>query len=112
MAQHVVARLEIFGNLYNPGIVVADQHVRGPGARVSATEKANAINLKEFKCSLIHGLAGAIAVGQVVNDGAFVWPRNRHPLEKHRVSGIDRCVPLCVGPILVADYIRGLICIW
>lgn len=112
MAQHIVTCLEILGNLDNPGIVVANQHVRGPGARVSATEKTNAINLEEFKSSLINGLAGAIAVGHIVNDGALVWPWNRHPLEKHRVSGFDRRVPLCIGAILVADYVRGLICIW
>jgi hypothetical protein len=111
VAQDVVTRLKIFGNLYNPGIIVADQHVRGPGAWIPAAKKANAINLEEFKCGFIHGLALAIAVGQVVNDSAFVRPRNRHPLEKHSVPSLDRCMPFCVGGILVANYIRRLICI-
>lgn len=111
MAQNVVSRLEILGDLHNPGVIIGDQYVRGPVARIPATDEANTINLEEFKSSLIHGLAIAIAVGQIVNDGAWVWPRNRHPLEEHSVSSFDRCVPSSIGGILMADDVRRLICV-
>lgn len=111
MAQNVVARREILGDLYNPGIIVGDQHVRGPVAWIPATDETNAVNLEEFKRSLIHGLAIAIAVGQVVNNGTWMWPRNRHPLEEYRISGFDRRVPLSIGSILVTDDVGALICV-
>jgi hypothetical protein len=103
VTQHVVARREILGDLHNPGVIVAYQHVRGPAARIPAAKEANAINLEEFKRSLIHSLTVAIAVGQVVDDGAWVWPRKRHPLEEHRGSGRDRRVPSSIGGIPMAN---------
>lgn len=111
MAKHVVARREILGDLDNPGVVVGNQHVRGPVARIAAADEANTINLEELKRRLVDGLAVAIAVGQVVDNGAWVWPWNRHPLEEHGVSSLDGRVPFSIGGILVADDVWALICV-
>jgi hypothetical protein len=66
VAQHVLARLKVFGDLYHPCVVVLGHDIRGPGTRPVAGGR----NLEEFKIRLVDILARAVAVGEVVDDRA------------------------------------------
>lgn len=73
VTQHVLAGGDGFGDLNEPAVVVLDQLVvtSGPG-HLGVIGKADAVNLEELELGLVDGGAAAVALGQVVDDGAVV----------------------------------------
>jgi len=107
MAQDVVPGLEVLGDDDAPGVVVRDHLVGDPRARVRAAEQPALADLEPLQRALVDGLAGPVAVRQVVDDGALVggWPRR--PLQGDDAAGFDGGGGLAGGCGFVAEDVGG-----
>ena len=77
MSKDIVAWCDTFWNLNLPTEVVIVHEVVGePHGNGAGIDDADLVNLEELELRLVHCLAGAIAVGKVVNDWPVValWP--------------------------------------
>ena len=71
VSQHVVARLDVLGNLNQPSVTVLDELIVSPVARRGrAVDETLVGDLEEPQAGLVDGLAVAVASGQIVEDGA------------------------------------------
>lgn len=84
MTQDIVSRRDIARDSDGPGVVVRDHGVGGPVARVATGEEADAVDLEPAQGGLIDGCAVAVAVGEVVGDGAVVGGGPWRPLDGER----------------------------
>ena len=105
--QDIVARLQGGWDLGDPGDVVREECVSGPGARVRAAKPATCVEFNERKGRFVNGGTFAVARGYVVNDGAFVGSGPGVPLESDGVAGFDSDVGLAGGGGFVADDVAG-----
>lgn len=72
MAQDVVARLDVLGDLDQPAVAVGNELVVSPlTRRGGAVDEAHAVDLEELQTGLVDSRAVTVARGQVVNDGAL-----------------------------------------
>lgn len=113
VTENVVARGDVLGDLYEPGACVGNEHIRRPGTRVRPVEVTDLVDLEKLERGLVNGLAVAVAVGQVVQNGPLVrvGPGDG-PLDGDGVARVDRCVAACWSGVLVADDVARLIGIW
>ena len=104
VTQHVVARLQVGGDLDEPAVAVVDEGVGGPDAVVIA----GAVDLEEAQGGLVDGLAVAVAGGEVVDHGALVGVGpDGIPFERDLVAGFDGGVAAGRSGGAVADDVRG-----
>ncbi len=109
MTQDVIPRCEIRGHGDGPAIIVRDEHICSPGSRIGAADKTELIDFKPLQCCFVDGLAGAVAVGHVVDDGSFVRIGPGGPLELYFFAGLDGCFEATVCGATVTDYVgRGV----
>lgn len=110
MAQDVVARFDVCGNLYEPGAVIGDEDIGRPKARVGAVDVADLVDLEELQRCLIDRLTVAVARREVVKDGPVVGVRpGNGPLDEDGVACVDGGVSSRRGGVLVADDVAGLV---
>jgi len=88
VAQDVVARGEGLGDVDGPLVAVGDQLVGAPGVG-GGVDDARRGELEEGQALLVGGGAVALALGQVVDDGAVVGLGPGVPLEGHGAAGSD-----------------------
>ena len=88
VAQDVVARGERLGDVDGPLVAVGDQLVRGPGVGGGVDDTGGG-ELEEGEGLLVGGGAVAVALSQVVDDGAVVGLGPGVPLESHGAAGGD-----------------------
>lgn len=81
MADNIVARLKCWRDGDGPAIVIRNQYVSGPSARVAAAEESFLINLEPFQSGFVDRLAGSVAVAHVIEDWAMVACGPGRPLE-------------------------------
>lgn len=110
MAEDVVARFEVCGDLDEPRAIIGDEDIGCPKARVGSVNVADLIDLEELQRGLVNRLAVAVAGREVVKDGPVVrvGPGNG-PLDGDGVARLDGCVATGWGSVLVADDVAGLV---
>lgn len=110
VAEDVVARGNILGDLHEPGARVSDEYVGAPVTGVGPVDVANLVDLEELERGLVDGFAIAVTVGEVVQNGSVVriGPNDR-PLDGDGVTRLDGCVAAGGCGVLVADNVACLI---
>ena len=111
VAQDVVARRDVGGDLDHPAEAVVDELVGGVVARAGGrVDQALLADLEELERRLLDGLAvGVAARREVVEHGALVALRPAVPLEVDAVTGRDRSVPPGILGAPVADNVRAAV---
>jgi len=104
VAEDVVSGLEVGGDLNEPAVAVLAKIIGSPGLGDAVV--ASTVNLEPLEGGLVDGLAGAVAVGQIVDNGTDVaiGPL-RGPDNADLVTGVDGGRALSRGAALVADHI-------
>lgn len=104
VAEDVVSGLEVGGDLNEPAVAVLAKVIRSPG--LSHTIVTSTANLEPLEGGLVDSLAGAVAVGEIVDDGADVaiGPL-RGPDNVDLVTSVDGGRALPRSAALVADHI-------
>ena len=74
MAKDVVSRGNVGGDLQAPRVPVGGEHLAGVEAGLALRDEAGAVDFEELERFLVDGLAGPVAVGEVVDNGAGVRP--------------------------------------
>lgn len=73
VAEDVVARFQLGRNLKSPREAVGDENIGSPSAALHGhVEKTTLADLEELERVLVHSLAVAGALGEVVNDWTLV----------------------------------------
>ena len=82
VTEDIVPRCHAFGNRDGPGVVGGKEFIGGPSTRHGCVfDETFLIDLGEFERGFIDRAAVAVAVGQVVHDGAVVGFGPLGPLE-------------------------------
>lgn len=103
MSENVVPALEVAGDGNGPGVVIRNQAVRSPGARIGAGDVPALVDLEPLERGLVDGLAGAVAVREVVGDRALVGGRPGCPLQGDCIAGGHSCRGLAWSRDFMAD---------
>ena len=104
VAQYVISRCEVFGDLHCPAVVVGDEDIVGPPSIVQrVVNEPSSTDLEELKSGLIYRLTIAGAFGEVIDDWAFMRLRPSIPLEHDLFTGIHSCVAGSRSCALVAN---------
>lgn len=105
VSQNIVAGGNVRGQTDGPAQVVGQQLVGRPLV-LGDIEQAGLADLEELQLGLVGGLAGTIAVGQIVEDRALVGGGPLVPLDLEGVAGVDGCSDARGCGAEVADNVR------
>lgn len=110
VAEDVVAGRYIGRDPDAPLVAVLDEEVGGVG--LGCSDETGAVDLEETQVVLVHRLARAVAVGQVVEDRAAVRLGPVGPLESDDGTSSNADVALAGGCLTMADDVRGAVAAW
>lgn len=104
MAENIISRLQVDGNLDSPGEVIGHEHIVSPPATLHRhIKQASSADLEEVQLLLIDILAVAGALGEVVNDRTLVGLGPCVPLQGDLVTRLDGDMALSRLRVPVAD---------